>query len=145
MYIRDLAARTGVAARTIRFYETEGLLPAPARTESGYRRYSEADAARLQFIVGAKTLGLTLEQIREILELRDRGAPCCDQVSHLLEERLSDLDRRIAELVALRDDLRSYKNAVDRDAMASGVDCAHVEGAARGEFRPLSPPPRIGH
>ena len=67
MRIGELAQRAGVSAQTVRYYERIGILPGPDRTSSGYRRYAEEDAARLAFITRAKLLGMTLEEIGDIL------------------------------------------------------------------------------
>ena len=75
MHIGELAERTGLSLRTIRHYDDVGLLPATARTEGGFRVYSEADAARLMLIKQMKPLGFSLEEMAEILGLLDRGGP----------------------------------------------------------------------
>src|SRR5438128_2132952 len=71
--IGDLAKRFGLNVRTLRYYEAIGLLPAPARTESGYRLYSEEDARRLGFVLQAKRVGFSLEEIRRIVQLGRRA------------------------------------------------------------------------
>jgi DNA-binding transcriptional MerR regulator len=109
--IGELADRLGINPRTIRFYERIGLLPEPERTPSGYRTYGEPDAERLTFIKTAQRLGLTLDEIREIVELRDRGQRPCGYVAGLLRRQVADLDRRIAEMVDLREELRGLEAA----------------------------------
>ncbi len=84
MKIGELARATGVTAKTIRFYEAEGLLPKPQRTYSGYRMYSLEDARRLEFIRKAKRLGLSLGDVRGVLQLHDRSEPTCVHVRSLL-------------------------------------------------------------
>ncbi len=77
MRIGELADQLGINTKTIRYYEEIGLVPRAPRTPSGYRDYREADVARLAFIKSAQRLGLSLEEVREILSLRERGeAPC---------------------------------------------------------------------
>jgi len=71
MRIGQLAAQTGFSVRTIRFYEQSGLLPAPPRTEGGYRVYDQDAVARLRFVRSAQTLGLSLAEIAEVLRIRD--------------------------------------------------------------------------
>ncbi len=73
MRIGELGERLGVNTKTIRYYESIGLVPEPERTSSGYRIYSEADVERLVFIKSAQRLGLALDEVREILALRERG------------------------------------------------------------------------
>ncbi len=86
MKIGDLARATGLSTKTIRFYEAEGLIPDPPRTNSGYRAYAEPDVARLGFIIKAKRLGLSLDEIKGVLQLHDRSEPTCVHVRSLLEE-----------------------------------------------------------
>ena len=102
MRIGELAVASGTTTKTLRFYEEAGLLPAPARTTNGYRDYTPAALARLDFIRRGRTAGLTLAQIREILNIRDAGVAPCQHVDALLEAHLGDLDRQIADLQALR-------------------------------------------
>lgn len=97
-YIGTLAGRSGVPAKTIRYYEDVGLLGRPQRTDSGYRLYRPETADRLQFIKKAQNLGLRLEEIREVLDLADRGRCPCGHVQHLLKARLKELRQKIADL-----------------------------------------------
>src|SRR5437870_94459 len=78
--IGQLAERLGLNTKTIRYYESIGLLPSPARRPSGYRVYGEDDADRLAFVRTAQRFGLRLDQIREVLAFRDRGERPCDFV-----------------------------------------------------------------
>lgn len=106
MHIGELATRSGVPAKTIRFYEEIGVLAVADRTESGYREFGDDALARLAFIRASQAVGLTLGEIRGVIALRDRGETPCGHVVELLEARAADVDRRIAELEALRTDLR---------------------------------------
>lgn len=106
MRIGDVAERAGLTAKTIRFYENEGLLPPPERTPSGYRDYGSDVLERLTFIRDAQTGGLTLRQIKQVLEIRDGGQPPCEHVGSLIDERLSEVERRIVELEQTRSRLR---------------------------------------
>jgi DNA-binding transcriptional MerR regulator len=105
MRIGELAAVSGVTAKTIRYYEDIGVLDPPARTPSGYRNYTRAATDRLGFIRSAQAVGLTLGEIRGILALRDRGTTPCAHVLHLITARAADVDRRISELQRLRTEL----------------------------------------
>lgn len=98
MRIGDLAAHSGVAAKTIRFYEQAGLMPAPPRTPGGYRDYPPEAATRLAFIRDAQHAGLTLAEIRSILTIRDSGDSPCTHVADLIDQHLEEIDRRLAEL-----------------------------------------------
>lgn len=111
MRIGELAAATGTTTKTLRFYEVAGLLPAPQRTSSGYRDYDPAVVPRLDFLRRARAAGLTLAQIREILDVRDTGAAPCQHVQQLLTSRLTDLDRRIADLQTLRATVADLRDA----------------------------------
>jgi MerR family copper efflux transcriptional regulator len=103
--IGELAERSGVEPTAIRYYERIGLMPAPARKDSGYRDYDEEAAARLGFIRAAQSVGLTLGEIRETLAFRDRGEAPCHHVAALIERNAADLRQRIAALQAMQRDL----------------------------------------
>ncbi|MNR75428.1 Mercuric resistance operon regulatory protein [compost metagenome] len=133
-FIGDVAKQVGMNPKTIRYYEGLGLLSEPERTESGYRLYSEKDLERLQFIKGGKALGLSLTEIREILEAWNEGDSPCGHVSSLLDSKIQDLDRRIAEMTAFRDHLRAYKQDVDARPPAPNTPCRHIAGALSGEW-----------
>lgn len=120
LFIGDLARRVGVSAKAIRHYESLGLLGEPRRSDAGYRLYSEAEVARLRFVLGAKALGLALAEIRDIVGVWDGGEAPCGQVSRLLDEKLAALDVRIDELMRFREDLRAYKAQVDATGVAGG-------------------------
>ena len=102
MRIGELAEASGTTTKALRFYEEAGLLPSPERTSAGYRDYSPDIISRLAFIRRSQSAGLTLAQIREILEIRDGGQAPCEHVQELLGHRLGALDRQIAELQQLR-------------------------------------------
>jgi DNA-binding transcriptional MerR regulator len=103
--VGQLAARAWVRADTIRFYERTGLLPRPARTDGDHRRYGPADVDRLLFIRGAQRLGLRLAEIRALIAVRDTGTCPCGPAETLLRDHLTETDREIARLTALRDQL----------------------------------------
>lgn len=106
MRIGETADRSGVTTKTLRYYETTGLLPEPDRTPGGYRDYPETVLDRLRFIKAAKAVGLSLGEIRGIIAFREAGRPPCGHVLELIGRRAADLDTRIVELAALRDELR---------------------------------------
>lgn len=109
MQIRDLAQQAGVPAKTIRYYESVGLLPPPRRTANNYRVYTAADVHRLRFIASARALGLSTADIADILAARDQGLAPCARVLDALGERLAELDRRLADMLALRETLTQIK------------------------------------
>jgi len=104
--ISQLAARVGVPATTLRFYEREGLLPA-ARTPAGHRQYTVADGDRVRFIMAAKHLGLALHQVRDLLNVRDGGVcrDVRDELRTLVASRVAAADDRIEDLREFRDRL----------------------------------------
>lgn len=111
MRIGELAAAAGTTTKTLRFYESAGLIPPPARMSSGYRDYPEDMVSRLGFIRRGQSAGLTLSQIAEILHLRDGGEPPCQHVESLLAGRLRELDQQIADLLELRDTVAGLHEA----------------------------------
>lgn len=127
MLIGELADRAEVNPKTIRYYEDIGVLPPPERTAAGYRRYDTDDLERLRFVHRAKQLDLRLEEIAEILALRDRGQAPCGYVREVAEQRLTEVERRITELHRIRDELRAL---LDRDPThTSTAGCCHlIEG-----------------
>jgi DNA-binding transcriptional MerR regulator len=105
--IGEAAQRSGVPAKTIRFYEAEGLIPAAGRTPSGYRLYSATDVRRLRLLRRLRALGLELAAAREVAD-GAFAAECRDyvrDVARLLEEQCAGIDRQVAELLALRAEL----------------------------------------
>ena len=103
--VGQLAARAGVRADTIRYYERSGLLPEPNRTDGDHRRYGAADLDRMLFIRGAQRLGLRLAEIRELLVVRETGRCPCGPAETLLREHIGELNQEIARLTALRAEL----------------------------------------
>jgi DNA-binding transcriptional MerR regulator len=125
--IGELARRSGVKAPTIRFYERAGLLPAPARTEGRQRRYGRAAVGRLNFIRHARELGFEVSAVRELLALGEQPNRPCAEVDSLASRRIADIDRRIAQLVALRGELR---HALDACGHGRIGECRVIEALA---------------
>jgi Cu(I)-responsive transcriptional regulator len=105
--IGDLGKLTETKIETIRYYERIGLLPAPARTSGNYRLYSENQVGRLSFVRRARDLGFTIEEVRELLSLSDQKDRSCESVDAIARQHLADVDRKIADLTALRRELDS--------------------------------------
>ncbi len=103
---RDVAKATGVSTDTLRHYERKGLLPRVTRTAAGYRQYSAATVDRVLLIQRALIVGFSLADLKRVLAARDRGGSPCVGVRVLVGERLEQLNRRIEEMLALRDELR---------------------------------------
>jgi len=107
MQIKELTQITGVPAKTIRFYEESGVLPPPTRLPNGYRTYSEADVDRLKLVAGARRLDFSLDDITEIIAMRDRREAPCRTVLELLQEKADEIAARIRELQRLEAELRT--------------------------------------
>ena len=105
MRIGQLAAKTDVTADTIRYYERLGLLPAPARTASGYRQYPDAAATRVRLIRNAVRIGFSLRDVARFLHVRDAGGVPCRQVRDYAQHLATQIDVRIRELVAMRESM----------------------------------------
>lgn len=113
MRIGQLATATDVPTSTLRYYERAELLPAPARTDAGYRDYSDYAVGRVAFVRSARNAGLTLAQIGEILAIRDDGVPPCTHVADLVDDRLEDIEHRIRDLRRARSELRDVRDRLD--------------------------------
>lgn len=123
MKIGELARRAGTTTKTLRFYESAGLLPEPERTPAGYREYDEAVLDRLRFVKAAQAAGLTLAEIRDVMAARELTGPPCEHVAALLDAHATDLDHRIAELIALREDVQRLRHrATTLDPVLCGED-----------------------
>ena len=106
MQIQELATRSGTTAKTIRYYESIHLLPPPKRKSNGYRDYEESDVERLKLVLGARHLDISLDDIREILDMRDRREAPCRTVLNLMTQKADEVARRIVGLQALENELR---------------------------------------
>ncbi|MFT4867174.1 MAG: MerR family copper efflux transcriptional regulator [Ilumatobacter sp.] len=116
MKIGELANTAGVTTKTIRYYESIGVLDEPARTGSGYRSYGPGAIERLDFVKQAQSSGLALAEIKSILEIKDRGGQTCEHTTSLLRRHLDELEAKIVELQAARVELRAmYKRAGELD------------------------------
>jgi MerR family transcriptional regulator, Zn(II)-responsive regulator of zntA len=127
--IGELAAATGTTAKALRFYEESGLLPQTERAANGYRDYGPEALSRLDFIRRGRAAGLTLAQIREVIDIRDAGDAPCHHVYQLITARLVDIDRQIADLDALRATLiqrRDQAGTVDPSTCPADSVCRYV-------------------
>lgn len=127
--IGALAAAAGVSVETVRFYERQKLLERPSKPRQGYRRYPAETLKRVEFIRRAKAVGFTLDEIRELLELRARpGAPCRTVREHALAKRVA-IDAKIHELERLSD---AVQELVDVCTGAVAVEHCSILGALEG-------------
>lgn len=134
MQIRDLARQSGVSPKAIRYYESRGLLAPPARHANNYRDYPPEALDRLRFIASARSLGFSLADISELLAARDRDDAPCARVLTALDAQITTLDRRIADLLALREDLRHLRREGEhrpRDRGESGQCVCYLVTAYR--------------
>lgn len=120
MLIGELAEAASVSSQTIRFYERKGLLPHAERSTNGYRVYDESTLVRLRFIRVAQGAGLTLSEIRSIIDLRDAGTAPCEHVGGLINIKLSDVRERIRHLAGLQTELETLH---ERSRQLNPADC----------------------
>lgn len=130
--IARAAEAAGVGVETVRFYEREKLIPQPPRPASGYRIYPPHTVHRIRFIRHCQDLGFSLKETRELLRLNDEGTGGCEHACERVEEKIRDLDARIAAMAALRDNLKSLLGhcpeghclIMDELNLAGGCDAA---------------------
>lgn len=120
MKIGELADTVGVTTKTIRYYESIGVLDEPARSDAGYRSYGPAAIERLAFVKQAQATGLSLAEIKSILEIKDRGGQSCAHTRALLKAHLDELDAKIAQLRRSR---REMTAIYDRAAALDPGEC----------------------
>lgn len=139
MKIGELASRGGCLVETIRYYEREGLLPAPGRSAGNYREYGEEHLARLQFIRRCRSFDMSLEEIRTLLHLRDAPAENCHDADEILDRHIIQVAERIGQLKQLKQQLeqlrgtcRSPKTAGDcgilRRLEVPAIPCGTAKG-----------------
>lgn len=134
MKIGELASATTTKVETVRYYEKIGLLPPPARTSANYRAYGSEHLARLSFIRRARDLGFTLEAVRELLTLSDDKAQSCEAVDSIAQSHLTEIDRKIGDLSALRSELDRVLGSCRHGTIG---DCKIIETLApRGKTLP---------
>lgn len=119
--IGELAKRCSVSTETLRFYEKNGLITPDGRSESGYRQYSAKSEQQIKFILKAKSLGLSLDEIRELLEIRlEASGHSCAEVKAITTAKLTLIDQKISELQRIRDALKKINDAC----------CGHIDDDA---------------
>lgn len=114
--IGRVAAEAGVNVQTLRFYERKGIVPPPERTDGGYRLYPEDTISLVRFVKRAQTLGFTLSEIQELLELRDNPHRSCRRVKEVAEAKLDEVEEKLADLRRLKKALRGLAQSCDSDA-----------------------------
>jgi len=126
--IGEMARELHLNPKTIRYYEQVGLLPKPRRSESGYRLYSTDEMERLQLVKRAKLLGLSLAEVKEIVEYATDGGCSLleDRLLSLVETKLSEIDQKIEDLVTFREDLRRYQSELSRRLKSEAQETCKV-------------------
>jgi DNA-binding transcriptional MerR regulator len=124
LQVREVSRKIGVNPQTLYFYERIGLVPSPARTDSGYRIYNDQDLERLVFITRAKSLGLSLDEISKILALKsDNSGSCCQLVRDRLHEKVAQIEKTIRQLQTLRAELLPLVEQCDRGLVTTREEC----------------------
>ncbi len=110
----ELAKRTGCHLETIRYYETAGLMPEPERTDAGHRVYDQDQERRLKFILRARELGFTIDELKSLLNLSDGGQLTCGEVYELTSAHIAEIRRKIADLRRLEKTLAKVSAQCER-------------------------------
>ena len=106
MKIQEFAQATGLSTKTIRYYESIGILSSPVRMPNGYRNYGKKDVERARFVSGIRSLDLGLDEIKELLAMRDRREAPCRTLLDLIEQKADEIEERIQLLQEMEVDLR---------------------------------------
>lgn len=135
--IGQLAKLCDVSSDTLRFYEKNGLLTPAGRSDSGYRLYNEACLKQINFILKAKDLGLSLDEIRELLEIRlEATEHSCAEVKAITSAKLTLIDSKIAELSRIRTALKKINDACCGEDNDDASHCSILEALAAGDKAP---------
>lgn len=114
MKIGKLAAATGISTQTVRFYEREGLLSKPPRTDSGYRDYGAIALDTLTFILEAKAVGFTLSEIKQLAGIDPDSSQSCSFMQELVHKKLGDLDKKLVAMKRMRKRLANLLNQCEQ-------------------------------
>lgn len=138
MKIGDLSTASSTSIETIRFYEREGLLPAPGRTQGNFRVYEAPHLERLQFIRHCRGLDMSLDEVRVLLRVKDSPGDDCGDVNALLDEHIGHVSRRIKELRILERQLRELRQrcgearSTDQCGILAGLEeASQDQGSAK--------------
>lgn len=139
MKIGELARQAQCTVETVRYYEREGLLPPPARTEGNFRAYTSVHAERLRFIRNCRALDMSQEEIRSLLSLMDAPASDCKGVNEVFDAHIAHVEARIRELEQLKASLTTLRQCCQREQRVDA--CGILHGLAGME----NPPPATRH
>ncbi len=131
MQIGIVAKKIGSSVDAIRFYERNGLLPRPPRTQGGFRRYGENDVETLEFVRRAQSLGFKLTEIRGLLRLRGNRLQPCTPVQRRLEEKLTDVQRKLSDLHKLGHELRLALRSCNKELRKRDAHCPILRETSR--------------
>lgn len=134
LFIGSVARELGLNPKTLRYYEDIGLLPEADRTDSGYRVYPPEVVNRLKFIKQAQRLGFKLDEIKDILSLKEKGSEPCAHVRNLTAEKINMLEGLIKESIALRDSLKALLKKCPSKSRQKAMVCPHIESAAPADI-----------
>ena len=141
--IGELAKRANCQIETIRYYEREGLLRAPERTEGNYRMYQDAHVQRLRFIRQCRSLDMALDEIRTLLGFCDAPEKNCGEVNALLDEHIGHVTRRIAELKTMEKQLKELRRQCIKAQAAR--HCGILNELTQAAHGRVQREPRAGH
>jgi DNA-binding transcriptional MerR regulator len=125
--VSELAKRTGTTRKALRLYEAAGLIAPKRRTDAGYRVYGAEAVPIVSFILKARRAGFTVAEIRDIVRLRRSGRDPCDHVRALIDTKLMNLERALADLKTARDELTAIRSGWRKRPSASAAVCPHIE------------------
>jgi DNA-binding transcriptional MerR regulator len=131
--VSDVATQAGISPDTVRYYERVGLLPKTERSLNGYREFDASTVHRLRFIKGAQRFGLSLDEIKELLAVQDRGLCPCGHTGELLTKRIKEVAHEIERLTTLRRELEAmvHQAGLCPDPMPASWECS-IEFISRG-------------
>ena len=134
-HIGELASQLSVAIETIRYYEKEGLLPLPARSQGNYRLYGEFERQRLEFILHCRALDMTLQEIRQLLGLRDAPDQGCAEVNAVLDAHIGHVSERLRALRRLQAELKAIRARCEVPSTARDCGILHELAASKSKHR----------
>ncbi len=127
LLIGEVAKESGASRKALRLYEAAGILPAPHRTAAGYRVYGADTLALLSFVRQAQRLGFSLDEIKEIVAIKRAGRAPCPHVRDLVRRKTEELDRRLMDLMEVRDGLRVLVKGWRSSGQGRAAVCLHIE------------------
>ncbi|MBI2979847.1 MAG: MerR family transcriptional regulator [Chloroflexi bacterium] len=126
-FIGQLSRKLGISTNTIRYYERLGLIPQPYRAHNTYRVYAKEHEEHLIFIQKAKRFGLSLNEIKTLVDIRAIGEMPCEEAKRLIRMHLEDLNTRIQKMIVFRDELAERSQQLESVGAASGAVCGLIE------------------